>query len=91
MLRNSLPTALVMLGWSTVAWVRLSVSVWKSRNQLHKGRYHVYGEWLALHQVLAEKLCYTIIYTCLEPLLNCHCCSCSRVVVTRTCTWENTS
>ena len=22
----------------------------------------MYGEWLALHQVLADKLCYTLIY-----------------------------
>ena len=40
----------------------------------------MYGEWLALHRVLAGKLCYTfILYTCLEPLLNCPCCSSSGV------------
>ena len=40
----------------------------KSGNQLHKEssipctKSTMYGEWLALHQVLAGKLCYTFIY-----------------------------
>ena len=40
----------------------------------------MYGEWLALHQVLAGKLLYIYLYTCLEPLiLNCQWCSTSGV------------
>ena len=41
---------------------------------------------LALHQVLAGKLCFIFIYkyTFLEPLLNCQCCSSCGVVVTHT-------
>ena len=39
----------------------------------------MYGEWLALHQVL-----HIYLYSCLEPLTNCQCCSSSGVVVTRT-------
>ena len=31
----------------------------KSGNQLQKGRY---GEWLALHQILAGKICYTFMH-----------------------------
>ena len=37
---------------------------------------------LALHQVLAGKLCFT--FTFLKPLLNCQWCSNSGVVVTHT-------
>ena len=40
----------------------------------------MYGEWLDFYRVLAGKLFYTfILYTCLEPLLNCQCCSSSGV------------
>ena len=42
----------------------------------------MYGEWLALHRVLAGKLCYIhlfYIHHGLEPLLNCQCCSSSGV------------
>ena len=45
----------------------------------------MYREWLALHQVLAGKIMLHIyLYLCLEPLINCQCCSSSGVVVTRT-------
>ena len=40
------------------------------------------GDRLALHQVLAGKLCFT--FTFLKPLLNCQWCSNSGVVVTHT-------
>ena len=40
------------------------------------------GGRLALHQVLAGKLCFT--FTFLKPLLNCQWCSNSGVVVTHT-------
>ena len=40
------------------------------------------GGRLALHQVLAGKLCFT--FTFLKPLLNCEWCSNSGVVVTHT-------
>ena len=43
----------------------------------------MYGEWLALHQVLAGKLCYTFIYM-LGTLLNCQCCSSSGVTAAYT-------
>jgi len=40
----------------------------KSENRLHEGKY---GEWLALHQVLAGScMLQLFIYTCLEPLLH---------------------
>ena len=53
----------------------------KSENQLHEGRY---GEWLALHQVLAGScMLQLFIYTCLEPLIHYQCCfKFSEVVVT---------
>ena len=41
-----------------------------------------YGEWLALHQVLAGKLLYTIYI--LGTTINCQCCLSCGVVVTRT-------
>jgi len=67
MLKNSLlsSNARVVMQLSEDGHVR------ENWSQLHKGRY---GEWLALHQVLAGELCYTFICTCLEPLLNCQCC-----------------
>ena len=40
------------------------------------------GGMLAIHQVLAGKLCFT--FTFLKPLLNCQWCSNSGVVVTHT-------
>ena len=40
--------------------------------------------WLVLHQVPAGKLLHIYLYICLEPLLNCQCCSSSEVVVTHT-------
>ena len=46
-----------------------------------------YGEWLALHQVLAGSCMLQLsIYTCLEPLLPINAVSSSGVVVT--CTLE---
>ena len=54
-LRNSLLAALV----NARVVMQLPVSFHVKENQLHKGRYIV---WLALHQVLAGKLCYTFIY-----------------------------
>ena len=47
----------------------------------------MYGEWLAIHQVIGDKLCYTFIY--LDAWNHCQTvnavqCSSSRVVVTHT-------
>jgi len=68
-LRNSLLAALVnarvVMQLPEYRVVRFHVK----ESRLHKGRY---VEWLALHQVLAGKLCYIYIY--LGPLLNCQCC-----------------
>ena len=57
MLRNSLPAALVMLGWS-YSCLSMVVSFHVKENpeiSCTKGG-TMYGEWLALHQVLADKL-----------------------------------
>ena len=78
--------ALVMLGWScSCLSMVVSLCERKSGNQLHKGRYHV--------RIVAGSSCrssgsswqimlHVYLYTCLEPLLNCQCCSSFEVVVT---------
>ena len=58
MQRNSLPTALVMLGWS-YSCLSMVVSFHVKENpeiSCAKGG-TMYREWLALHQILADKLC----------------------------------
>ena len=61
MQRNSLPAALVMLGWS-YSCLSMVVSFHVKENpeiSCTKGG-TMYGEWLALHQVLVYKLCICI-------------------------------
>ena len=54
----------------------------KSGNQLHKGKYHVRRVAGPLSSPSWQIMLHIYLYTCLEPLLNCQCCSSSGVVVT---------
>ena len=60
----------------------------KSGNQLHKGKYHVRKVAGTSSGSSWQIMLHINLYTCLEPLLNCPCCSSSGVVVT--CTLEKT-
>ena len=63
MLRNSLPGALAMLGWSCSCLSTVVSFMCKKTGLINctKGG-AMYGECLVLHQLLDGKLCYTFIY-----------------------------
>ena len=83
-LQLNIPAALVMTGWS-FKLPEYSFHVKENEEISCTKGVTMYGERLALHQILAGKLCFMLGTT--NKML---CCSSSGVVITSSYTWENT-